>query len=85
MLPVPDSGMVRRVEGIGAARAVPGIVQVEVDIHTGDVLTAWPEGGSYPGFLFSRAGSAEDAETALRRAHQEIRIVLAPVFDSRIA
>ncbi len=80
MVPVPRSGMVRRVEGIGRARAVPGVVDVEIDVGTGEVITAWPEGGSYPGFVFSRADSAYDAEQSLRRAHAELDIVVAPII-----
>ena len=57
---------------------------MEIDIHSGEVVTAWPEGGSYPGFIFSQADSAKQAEDALREAHKEINIVLAPKFNTRI-
>ncbi len=80
MVPVPRSGVVRRVEGIGRARAVPGVEEVEIDVGSGEVLTAWPEGGSYPGFVFSRGASAWDAEQSLRRAHAALNIVVAPII-----
>lgn len=83
MVPVPRSGVVRRVEGIGRARAVRGVEDVEIDIGTGEVITAWPEGGSYPGFIFSRGESPYDAEQSLRKAHAEIDIVVAPMIDVR--
>lgn len=80
MVPVPASGVVRRVEGIGEARRVPGIEDVEIDVGSGQVITAWPEGGAYPGFVFSRAATPLDAEMALRRAGKLIRIVVAPLL-----
>ncbi|MFT5116396.1 MAG: biotin carboxylase [Parasphingorhabdus sp.] len=83
MIPVPGNGVVRRVEGISAARQVNGIKQVEVDTSTGEVLKAWPEGGSYPGFIFSQAESPELAEQALREANEKIKIILAPIFATR--
>ncbi|GJL80462.1 MAG: phosphoribosylglycinamide synthetase [marine bacterium B5-7] len=82
MVPVPSSGVVRRVEGISDARRVANVVAVDLDVSTGQVLQAWPEGGSYPGFIFSCAGNAHDAEMALRRAHQAIRIIVAPLLES---
>jgi len=80
MVPVPASGVVRRVEGIGEARRVPGIEEVEIDVGTGQVISAWPEGGAYPGFVFSRGATPLDAEMALRRACALIRIVVAPLL-----
>ncbi len=80
MMPVPKTGVVRRVEGIGRARAVPDVEQVEIDVSTGQVISAWPEGGSYPGFLFSRSTSPYEAEQALRRACSMIDIVVAPLL-----
>lgn len=85
MVPVPESGVVRRVEGIGAARGIPGIEEVEIDVSTGQVITAWPEGGSYPGFVFSRGDTPLDAERALRLAQATIRIVVAPLLASSVS
>ena len=80
MIPVPGDGVVRRVEGIGNARNVDDIEAVEIDISSGQVLKSWPEGGSYPGFIFSRARSPDRAEAALREAHAQLKIVLAPLL-----
>ncbi len=82
MLPVPASGVVRRVEGIGAARAVPGVEAVEIDVGAGQVLRAWPEGGSYPGFVFARGADALAAERTLREAQRHLQIVVAPLLGS---
>ncbi len=80
MVPVPASGVVRRVEGIGEARRVAGIERVEIDVSTGQMLSAWPEGGAYPGFVFSSGVTPLDAERALREAAALLRIVVAPLL-----
>lgn len=84
MIPVPESGVLRRVEGISSARAVQGVVEVEVDCHEGQVLRRWPEGGPYPGFIYARGKSPDDVEVALREAHRRLRFVTAPVFRSEV-
>ena len=43
-------------------------------------LVPLPEGASYLGFMFARAPSAAQAESALREAHAKLRIVTAPVM-----
>jgi len=78
MIPVPEAGILRRVEGISNARKVNGVVSVEVDVREGQRLIPWPEGGPYPGFIFSRGADAGEAERALRAAHKELVFVTAP-------
>jgi len=82
MIPVPATGILRRVEGIGAARKIPGIVSVEIDIKTGQLLQQWPEGGSYPGFIFSRGDNPTEVEKSLRLAHEELNFVVAPTLET---
>jgi hypothetical protein len=84
MLPVPSSGVVRRVEGISAARKVPGVEDVEIDVSTGQIISAWPEGGNYPGFVFSRGSNALEAERSLRLANACLKIVVAPVIAQTV-
>ena len=84
MIPVPKAGVLRRVEGISKARKVKGIVSVEVDAREGQKLTPWPEGGPYPGFIFSRGTSAVEAASALRAAHDELVFVTAPKFSVKV-
>ena len=38
MIPVTQGGVLRRVEGISAARRVPDIVDVEIDVREGQIL-----------------------------------------------
>jgi biotin carboxylase len=80
MLPIPGAGILRRIEGINAARAVPGVEEVLVSIRDGYQLVPLPEGGSYLGFIFAHAASADEAETALRTAHAKLNVVIAPLM-----
>jgi biotin carboxylase len=76
MIPVPRSGILESVEGIEAARGVPGIEDVLITARLHDNIAAWPEGASYLGFIFSRGDSAEEAEAALRVAHSKLKFVI---------
>jgi len=80
MIPVSEAGILRRVEGINRARAVPGIEDIVISIRDGYELVPLPEGGSYLGFIFAHAASPAEAEAALRAAHAELDIVVAPVM-----
>ncbi|MCP4828228.1 MAG: ATP-grasp domain-containing protein [Proteobacteria bacterium] len=85
MIPVPKGGLLRRVEGISAARAVAGIVDVEIDAREGQFLVPWPEGCAYPGFIFSRSHAFHTALAALREAHRHLQFVFAPTFPAQIS
>ena len=74
MLPIPRSGTLAGVHGQDAARAVPGIVGLEVTIPRGRLVRALPEGDRYLGFLFARAPDPGTVEDALRRAHAELDV-----------
>ena len=76
MIPVPASGVLERVEGEAAARAVPGVTDLEITARLHDYIAAWPEGSSYLGFLFARGETAGDAESALRSAHAKLRFAI---------
>ena len=78
MIPIPQGGILRRIEGITAARAVPGIEEILINIREGYELVPLPEGASYLGFMFARAETPAEAETALRAAHAKLKIVVAP-------
>jgi len=76
MIPVPASGVLERVEGESAARAVPHITDLEITARLHDYIAAWPEGASYLGFLFARAKTPDKVESALRAAHEELRFTI---------
>ena len=80
MIPIPSAGILRRVEGITAARAVPGIEDILINIRDGYELVPLPEGSSYLGFMFACAVSPGEAEEALRAAHAKLNIVVAPLM-----
>ena len=75
MLPVQGGGKLVRVDGVEAAGAVAGVERVAITVHPGQELTAWPEGGAYPGFVFARGQSTEDVEQALHTAGEELTLV----------
>jgi biotin carboxylase len=74
MLPIPATGTLRAVHGQEAARAVPGVVGLEVTIARGRPVVALPEGDRYLGFCFARGGTPEAVEESLRRAHACLRV-----------
>jgi len=78
MIPVPKSGVLEKVEGEEAARATPGITELHITARLRDYIAAWPEGSSYLGFLFARAETPVEVETALRQAHSELSFTLTP-------
>jgi biotin carboxylase len=78
MIPVPQSGIFDRVEGIEAAESVPGVIEIQITARLHDYVAAWPEGSSYLGFIFVRADSAAEAETALREAHRRMNFRFSP-------
>ena len=80
MIPIPEAGLLRRVEGILAAQRVPYVEEVVIDVREGYELVPLPEGSSYLGFIFARAPSPAAAEWALRAAHAALHIVVAPLW-----
>jgi len=80
MIPIPQAGIMRRVEGITAARAVPFVEDILVNVREGYELVPLPEGSSYLGFMFASAPTPELAEAALRAAHAKLKIVVAPLM-----
>ncbi len=80
MIPIPQAGILRRVEGVLAAQRVPHIEEVVIHVREGYELVPLPEGSSYLGFIFARAPSAAQAEAALRAAHACLRVVVMPLW-----
>jgi hypothetical protein len=76
MIPVPNSGILEKVEGENAARTTPGITSLEITVRLHDYIAAWPEGSSYLGFLFARADEPAQVEEALREGHAKLKFAL---------
>ena len=84
MIPIPRAGILRRVEGLMAARQVPYVEEVIIDVREGYELVPLPEGASYLGFIFANAPTPQAAETALRSAHTCLNIVVAPLWKAGV-
>ena len=72
MIPIPGAGILRRVNGLETARAVPGVRDVTISIPLGDTLVPVPEGNRYLGFIFAEGETPAAVEAALRRAHADL-------------
>jgi biotin carboxylase len=80
MIPIPKAGMLRRVEGLGAARRVEHILDVEIWVREGYELVPLPEGSAYLGFIFAQGPGPEEVEQALRDSHACLNFVTAPAW-----
>jgi biotin carboxylase len=80
MMPIPRSGIYRRVDGVEDAAAVDGVTEVRITAKADQQLLALPEGASYLGFIFARAATPLAAERALRDAHARIRFTIDPLL-----
>ena len=80
MIPIPRRGVVRGVDGVEAARGVPHVVDVQITAKPDQRLLPLPEGASYLGFIFARAGRAADVDAALRTAHARLHFAIDPEF-----
>lgn len=81
MIPVKKRGLLRRVEGLSAARNIPNIQSVDIIIREGHELIPLPEGNQYPGYIFAKAETPEEVIKALRDAYSQLNFVTAPVFN----
>ncbi|HAK54899.1 MAG TPA: carboxylate--amine ligase [Acidobacteria bacterium] len=78
MIPTPRAGHLRRVRGQDRAKAVRDVDDLVITAKSGQRLVPMPEGASYLGFIFARAGTAEDAVEAVRRAHAQLGFDIDP-------
>jgi biotin carboxylase len=80
MIPIPEAGILRGVEGEADALAVPGIEEIQITTKVNNAVVPLPEGDSYLGFIFARGESPENVEAALRQAHRRLRFDIEPVI-----
>jgi len=80
MIPVPQAGVLRRVEGLPAARRITYVTDVEISVREGYELVPLPEGSAYFGFIFAEGPNPESVERALRNAHAALNIVTTPLW-----
>ena len=72
MIPIPRGGVYRGVAGVEEARAVAHVEDVRVTAKLDSLMVPLPEGRSYLGFIFARAGEPATVERALREAHARL-------------
>jgi biotin carboxylase len=80
MIPVEEEGIYENVEGAEEALQIPHVEEIVITAKPGQRMIPWPEGCSYPGFIFARGNTPESVEEALRRAYQKLQIQLAPAL-----
>ena len=78
MLPIPEAGILREVDGWKAALEVPAIEGLEITIPIGQKVVPLPEGNRYLGFLFARAVTSEQVEAALSLAYARLHVKIEP-------
>jgi biotin carboxylase len=78
MIPIPRAGVLRDVRGLDRAKSIADVEDIIITAHITQQLMPPPEGASYLGFIFSRAGTPDRAEAALREAHGLIEFVIEP-------
>ena len=81
MLPIPRAGFLHRIEGRDSALSVPGIEDIAITAKPAEKLLPFPEGASYPGFIFARGATPQDVEQALRTAYRQLRLIIAPALE----
>lgn len=80
MMPIKQSGILRRVEGLAAARQVQHIEKVDIIIRPGNELISLPEGNQYPGYIFAKANTPQQVIQALHQSFNKLNFVMAPAI-----
>ena len=76
MIPIPQRGVFRGVDGVEAARRVANVDDVRITAKADTLLVPLPEGHSYLGFIFAHGGNTTAVERALREAHAQLRFLI---------
>jgi hypothetical protein len=82
MLPIPAAGVLRAVDGVEEARALPLIEDVVITAPLEGELVPLPEGSSYLGFVFARGATPDEVEAALRAAQAKLRFTIVPTLPT---
>lgn len=75
MIPITQTGVLKRVEGLLQARQVKHVSNIEIHIQPGYELIPLPEGSSYLGFIFASADSFDKTWQALQQAHHLLKFI----------
>lgn len=82
MIPIPRRGIFQGVRNLEDALRVADISDIQITANPGQIIAPPPEGASYLGFIFARAMSPADAETALRIAHRRLHFDIRPEYPA---
>ena len=78
MIPIPAKGLLRKVCGVDAALAIPGIEDVDITSKLNYPITPLPAGESYLGFIFAFGEEPAEVEATLRAAHECLSFEIEP-------
>lgn len=84
MIPIPEGGILCDIRNVQSARDVQHIDEIRLTIPIGQPVVPLPEGSQYLGFIFSRAETPQDAEAALREAHERLNFVILPPDEAEL-
>lgn len=76
MIPITRSGVLSEVTGQSETRAIDGITGMDFTITPGSEVLAPPDGERYLGFVYARAKTPGEVETALRKALSTLKVQL---------
>jgi formate-dependent phosphoribosylglycinamide formyltransferase (GAR transformylase) len=76
MIPIPQRGVLRGVDGVENARRVANVDEVRITAREDTLLVPLPEGHSYLGFIFAHGDDTTTVERRLREAHAQLRFVI---------
>ncbi|MEM7131452.1 MAG: ATP-grasp domain-containing protein [Chloroflexota bacterium] len=78
MIPIPQAGILKQIDGVEEARGVSGIDDIQMTAKLNYSLIPLPEGDSYLGFIFASGQTPDEVEEALRCAHEKLRFEILP-------
>ncbi len=81
MIPIINSGILKRIEGLTEAQQTEYIRDIEIHINPGYELIPLPEGASYLGFIFAQAPDFDRTYQALKVAHSRLSFVTRPKWE----
>ena len=81
MIPITQSGILKRVEGLTEAMQTEYVRDIEIHINPGYELIPLPEGASYLGFIFAQAPEFDKTYAALKKAYSKLRFVTRPRWE----
>lgn len=76
MIPTERSGTLAAVNGVDEVREIDGITGIDLTITPGGRIVAPPEGDRYLGFVYARAETPQQVESALREAKDKLEVQL---------